>query len=148
MKFELGEADLKIGEFSLWIFGCQFPDAKDYWDGNWLNVLAQVEASDARVRARGSIVHLSELMGFCDELEVLERIIVGSAHLKCIEPHLRISLKGDKTGHVQMTTEITPNQLTQSHKFNATIDQSFLKPAIGQLRKILERFPIKKLPDE
>jgi len=27
------EPDLKLGGFSLWAFGRQFPDADDYWDG-------------------------------------------------------------------------------------------------------------------
>jgi hypothetical protein len=29
----------KRGGFSLWVYGRQFPDANDYWDRNWLNVV-------------------------------------------------------------------------------------------------------------
>src|SRR5262245_58281939 len=52
-RMDLVEPDLKLGGFSLWVFGRQFPDANDYWDGNWLNVRARVEAPGALVEAPG-----------------------------------------------------------------------------------------------
>ncbi|MFC4159857.1 hypothetical protein [Chitinimonas lacunae] len=36
----LGEPDLLIAGLRVWIHGSQFPNAVDYWDGNWLRVTA------------------------------------------------------------------------------------------------------------
>jgi hypothetical protein len=58
------EPDLKLGGFSLSVFGHQFPNATDYWDGNWLNVRARVEAPGAVVEAQGAIVTAPELARF------------------------------------------------------------------------------------
>ncbi len=48
--------DLKLGGFSLWVLGRQFPDATDYWDGSWFNVRARIEAPGAVVQAQGCLV--------------------------------------------------------------------------------------------
>jgi len=37
---KLGMPDLKLEGLQIWIHGRQFPDAADYWDGNWLRVTA------------------------------------------------------------------------------------------------------------
>jgi hypothetical protein len=62
------EPDLKLGGFSLWVLGHQFPDATDYWDGNWLNVRALVEARGAVVEAQGALVSAPELASFAKQL--------------------------------------------------------------------------------
>jgi hypothetical protein len=58
------ELDLKLGGFSLWVLGRQFPNAEDYWDGNWLSLRALVEAPGAMVRAEGPLVLAQELARF------------------------------------------------------------------------------------
>jgi hypothetical protein len=55
------EPDLKLDGFSLWVFGRQFPDANDYWDGNWLPLreggrLARQPPSSQRAEATPSLV--------------------------------------------------------------------------------------------
>jgi hypothetical protein len=44
------EPDLQIAGLSLWVFGYQFPNTNDFWDGNWLNVRTQVEGNGAVVK--------------------------------------------------------------------------------------------------
>ena len=139
------EPDLNIAShFSLWVHGRQFPDAQDYWDGNWLNVLARVKTDGAKVEASGAIVRNSEILGFCKELEALDSNVSGSAHLKCIEPDLDIVLKADTLGHIAITIMITPDQLNQSHTFKFDFDQTFLKPLIKACKDILSRYPIRE----
>jgi len=57
----LGEPDLRVEGLQLWIHERQFPDSKDYCDGNWLIVTARCCASQADVSVNGPILHLSEL---------------------------------------------------------------------------------------
>src|SRR6516165_3251408 len=111
------EPDLKLGGFSLWVFGRQFPNAEDYWDGNWLNVRARVEALGASVEAQGAIVHTSELEDFAEQLESLHTNLVGEAALRCMEPNLEIVIRSNALGHVEVQIVITPSHVTQSHEF-------------------------------
>lgn len=44
-------------------------------------------------------------------------------------------------GHLEILVEITPDHLTQEHKFRFEVDQSYLPGLISQCRKILSRWP-------
>ena len=136
-------ADLKLAGLSLWVLGHQFPALDDFWDGNWLNVLVRVDAPGAFVEARGPIVHASELELFARELEVLNRELNGEAGLHCMEPNLRVTIRGESLGHATATIAISPDHMTQSHEFIFRIDQSYLKPAVSALNDILSRFPLR-----
>jgi hypothetical protein len=137
------EPDLKLGGFSLWVFGRQFPAANDYWDGNWLNVRAQAEAPGASVVAQGAIVRTSELADFVEQLESLCTNLVGEAALYCMEPNLQIVLRGDALGHVAAKVMITPDLVTQSHEFKFDLDQSYLGPFLNGCRSVLSRWPVR-----
>lgn len=52
---KFGTPDLKLQGLQIWVHGRQFPDAADYWDGNWLRVTAHCGESGASVFATGSI---------------------------------------------------------------------------------------------
>jgi hypothetical protein len=54
----LGEPDLKLAGFQLWVHSRQFPQEEDYWDGNWVNVTAHCAGKGASVWVRGAIIHL------------------------------------------------------------------------------------------
>ncbi len=139
------EPDLNIAtHFSLWVHGRAFPNAEDYWDGNWLDVLARVEADGAMVEARGTILRNSELAGFCRELEKMETTVSGRAHLECMEPNLNIAPEADALGHITAKVQITPDHLMQSHQFTFALDQTFLKPLIAACKEILARYPIRE----
>lgn len=46
---DFGEPSLSIAGFQLWVHGRQFPEATDFYDGNWLRVTAHCKASAASV---------------------------------------------------------------------------------------------------
>lgn len=62
--------------------------------------------------------------------------------MECIEPNLNVSLESEKRGHITMKVDITPDNLTQEHKFIFEIDQSYLPALIEECHKVLERWPI------
>lgn len=37
--------DFCIGGFKLWVYGREFPESHDYWDGNWINVVVRCTRS-------------------------------------------------------------------------------------------------------
>ena len=60
-----GEPDFKLGGFSLWVFGQQFPNAADFWDGNWLNVRARVDAPGLGAGSTGSVCFRPRIGDHC-----------------------------------------------------------------------------------
>jgi hypothetical protein len=137
------EPDLKLGGFSLWVFGRQFPDANDYWDGNWLNVRARVEAPGAFVEAQGTFVRAPELANFAKQLETLHATLVGEAALRCIEPNLQVTIRGDSLGHMELRLMITPDHMSQSHDFKFDLDQTYLGPFLDSCKSVLSRWPVR-----
>ena len=139
----LGEPDLKLAGFVLWIHSRQFPDAADYWDGNWLTVTAHCGDKGAEAWATGSFIHLPEIHQWITETQVLYDTLSGTAALACMEPELTIQLKAETGGHITMTVEMTADHLTQHHRFEFDIDQSDLPVFLAQGRKVLSQFPLK-----
>jgi hypothetical protein len=137
------EPDLKLGGFSLWVLGRQFPDAEDYWDGNWLSVRALVEAPGAMVRAEGPLVLAQELARFAKQLEKINATLSGEAELRCMEPNLEIAIQCGSLGHVAAKIKITPDHLTQSHEFKFDLDQSYLGPLVIGCKGVLSRWPVR-----
>jgi hypothetical protein len=137
------EPDLCLEGFRLWVHDRQFPDAADYWDGNWLRVTARMEANGARVETSGALIRVDELAAFSKELKKLVETLVATAELRCLEPNLHLLLQGDGLGHVAVTVTITPDQLTQSHRFIFGVEQTYLWPLATACDDILWKFPLR-----
>ena len=140
--------DLRLGGLSLWIRRRQYPDAADYWDGNWLDSLAVMQAPGARVEIHGPFIHASEIASFAQELSRLDETLQGEARLGRIEPQLEVVMRIDPLGHVAVTLEITPDPFSQAHRFEFELDQTYIGPLRASCRTILERFPIRGTPDD
>lgn len=140
----LGEPDLQIAGLRVWVHGRQFPDATDYWDGNWLRVTACCTYPESSVRVHGSIIHLGEVVGLQRGLERLYETLTGRAELVCIEPNLHVDLEAETGGHIRVVISITPDHLSEKHTFSDNFDQTFLPPITAACSRILERFPVRQ----
>ena len=62
--------------------------------------------------------------------------------LDCIEPYLeaRVLLKD---GRGEFHVQITPDHMTEEHKYQFEIDQSYLSGLIRELENVLQRFPLR-----
>jgi hypothetical protein len=136
-------ADLTLAGLRIRVHGRQLPDAQDPWDGNWLSVTARCEDAGASIVVSGPILHLSELVGWCGEIEKLLATLAGEARLACIEPNLSVVLKATSLGHITLDVSITSDHLTQKHWFQFNIDQSYLPPLIAGCRSILQAYPLR-----
>ncbi len=136
------EPDLKLAGLSLWVLARQYPDSADYWDGNWLDVVARVEASGAFVETRGSFLRNDELAAFVVQLERVQRDLTGDAELACMEPNLHVKVRCVSMGRIEMVISITPDHRAQSHAFTFEIDQSYLTSTLRECRRILARLPV------
>jgi hypothetical protein len=142
-----GDPDLKLEGLSIWALSRQFPNSEDYWDGNWITIHARVEAPGARVDLRGPWLRSDEVEGFLDRLETLNNELKGVAELACMEPMLNVRVTCGSLGHIQVVVEITPDHLTQSHRFEFSSEQTYLASALRGCRNILAKYPVKKRPD-
>lgn len=141
---DLGEPDLKVAGFQLWVHGRQFPEAEDHYDGNWLRVTAHCGASGASVWAQGAILMVTDIAGFGDGCAAMLSGEMKSAALTPFEPELKVSLEAsDSVGHVRAKVEITPNHLLQSHRFEFAVDQSYLPSIIKQCSEIVQEYQIR-----
>ncbi len=136
------EPDIKLDGFSLWVTGRQFPDSSDYWDGNWLNIRANMTVPNAKVSCDGPILMTSNFARFRDELTELKSKLSGNATLSGLEPELEIRMQMNNLGHIDCEIEITPDQLNQNHQFRIQLDQSYLSGLMEGCEAILDRFPV------
>jgi hypothetical protein len=137
-----GEPDLKLAGLSLWALRRQFFGANDYWDGNWLNIRAYVEAQGACVEIDGPWLRTDEVSMFAEQLAALYRDVKGTAELACMEPALRAKIVCGTLGHLTVTIDITPDHMTQSHRFVFSIDQTYIPHALSACKRLLERYPV------
>lgn len=134
--------DIEIAGFSLWVFGREFEDVNDYWDGNWLRVFARCSADRSTVEAKGAIIRAPELARWLKELRECYSSLNGEAVLDCMEPYIsgKIWLKD---GRGEFILNITPDHLFQEHRYTFHIDQSYLWELIFGLEDVLKRFPVR-----
>jgi hypothetical protein len=140
----LGDPDLQIAGFRLWVHGRQFPQSQDYWDGNWLIVTAHCSYSQSSVSAHGSFVHLGEIYRLLQETEALFQTLQGKAELRCMEPNLSVELLAQTGGHIRVKISLTPDNMTESHSYTDGLDQTYLPPVIAGCKAILAKFPLRE----
>jgi hypothetical protein len=136
------EPDLKLLGLSIRVDGRQFPGNSDFYDGTWLNLRVRMEASGATVKCAGPILMTSDFQRFRDQLISMDARSAGEATLAGYEPELKVTLKMERLGHLEGEVEITPDHLSQLHRFTLDLDQSYLRALIASCDAILERFPI------
>ena len=138
----LDEPDLNFCGLSLWIDQRQFPDASDFWDGNWLMVRARMEASGARVECEGPILMTTDITRFRDQLSAMAVSLAGEATLKGLEPEINMVLTMRGLGRVEAAIEITADHINQHHRFYVDADQSYLPGLIRSCDAVLGKFPV------
>lgn len=138
----LGSPAIKLMGLQIWIIGRQFPNSNDYWDANWLNVVAHCGTAGASVWIRGPIIHLREIDHWLATTKEIQKTLTGEAKLDCIEPNLSVTLEAAKLGHITMRVSITPDHMTQTHLFQFDIDQTYLGSLISQCSAALQEYPM------
>ena len=140
----LGEPVIKIASLSVWVHGYEFPEATDGWDGNWLRVTARCVAHGASVFVTGAILDTVSFARLRNELAALHEGLEGMAELKSHEPLLFVTFKAKgRAGQIDVEIDITPEHLSQRHRFFETIDQSYLPAISNGCEAVLRMFPVR-----
>ena len=146
-RSHMSEPDLKLDGLSLWVRRRAIPDASDYWDGNWLTVRATMQVGQSSVTTEGSILMTTDFERFRSELSRMHETLRGQASLSGYEPNLKVALRAGSLGQIGGQVEITPDQLSESHRFDFGFDQTYLPRLIAACEAILERFPVIGQPE-
>jgi hypothetical protein len=124
----------------------EHPEAADYDDGNWLVARIGLEVGGFEAGYEASI-RSEELEGFMRDVRRLHQDLTGEAEFATMEDQLRLHLTADGRGHVSVAGTAqdaagTGNRL----EFHLEVDQTHLAPLIGNLKTVLDEFPVRGTP--
>src|SRR2546430_16437247 len=106
--------DIQVGPLKLWIHGLQFPEAQDYWDGNWLRATATCKEITI---PNQPMIHLSEIAGLLEDCKKVYQTGTGTIELPTIEPNLSLKLTADVLGHISGEAELHPEGTREFHSY-------------------------------
>jgi hypothetical protein len=138
----LGQPDLQVAALRIWVHARAHTGSEEPYDADWLIVTAHCSGSGANVLVRGAFATSSGFERFADGCDALYRTLSGKAALASDELNLTVTLEAtDRTGHLLAVVEITPDHMSQEHRFEFQIDQTYLLPIARQCQVVLGRFP-------
>ena len=76
--------DFQIGRLKIWITGRQFSDSSDFWDGNWLNIIANCSDQGAAVSIQGAFIRIDEIEILRNGAQIMNGACEGKAALQTI----------------------------------------------------------------
>jgi hypothetical protein len=74
-------------------------------------------------------------------MEAMQRRGASAAEMNPLEPNLAVGLTGNSRGGLRIDVRVTPDSMTQEHRFFFDADLAYLSGPIAQCRDILRRFP-------
>lgn len=101
-----------------------------------------MQVGQSSVTVEGSIVETIDFKQFRKELAEMHGKLAGEASLSGYEPFLNIALHADRLGHIKGKIEITPDPSKEYHRFEVSLDQSYLPALIASCDAISGRFPV------
>jgi hypothetical protein len=139
---KLGSPQIQLAGLQIWVRSRERPEATDYWDANWISVTVHCGAKGADVWASGTFIFLTEIKDWADSCEQMYKTLSGEANLNCMEPELSVKMRMHELGHISIEVSLTPDCLTQEHKFKFEVDQSYLPQLVNECRNVLAKYPI------
>lgn len=137
----MSDPDLKLGGLSIWVRHRANPEASDYWDGNWLIVRATMQVGQSSVTTEGAILMTSDFEQFRNQMAVMHETLTGESSLSGLEPNLKVTIRVNQLGQIVGEVDITPDHLTEHHRFDVGLDQSYLPTLMTSCDAISRRFP-------
>ena len=120
-----------------------YPEAQDYWDGNWVVTHIQAEAYGFRADFTDQ-VHLGDVVRFYASLLKMHATMSGEATLAMMEEFLIVTGKMEVRGDISWSAMVTHpmNRCTQL-QFMFGADQSYLPELIQSLESVLVEFGVR-----
>jgi hypothetical protein len=116
-------------QLSMFVTRREFPEASDYWDGNWVYATIRIRAGAFRGEYE-ALLRTNELASFRDQLATLHAALEGSATFETMEHWLRVDILGDGRGHADRITRT--GEYLRHQGFDARVD--------GGIEELNQRF--------
>lgn len=125
----------------------EFPDLRDFWDGNWLRARVLIRDEHSRVEFEEMCLRTDEVRRF---LKGLQRVLSGESDTMSLSPSeswwdVRME-KSDQYGHfiLRLAARFLPDRAgcSTSHAYEFEIDQTDLKILGKQLSQTLQEYPV------
>jgi hypothetical protein len=127
--------------------GKEFPEATDYWDGNWLctRILATIPGFSGDVT---TYLRTPEVAKLCAQLEKLREDNENEATFEMMEPCLSLHFQDDRRGHITVAGEMfnRAGPMGAALRFQLTIDSPQLQTSIDALHAVEAKWPILDRP--
>jgi len=136
---------LVLGGLRVWVLEKAFPETVEWYEGTWLQVRAECAAPGATVTVRGQLLTTEDIGRLLAGMEAMQ-LGTGAAGMSPLEPNLVVSLTGNSRGRLRIDVRITPDGMTQEHRFFFDADLAYLAEPIAQCRELLRRFPAEAVP--
>ena len=123
-----------------------YPEAHDYWDGNWVVTRIRAEARGFKADFTDQ-VHLGDIVRFYEAVLKLNASLTGEATLAMMEKYLVVTGKLDVRGSLDWSVLLLhPVKRDIQLQFTFQTDQSYLPELIQQLEDVLIEFQIRGRP--
>jgi hypothetical protein len=121
--------------------GFSYPNSSDDYDSQWIKCYIDLKAGvfSANYKAEFMTVDFKQ---FKKGLEYLYEHLDRTAKFEGLEGYLKITLKGDGIGHMEVFCEASeqPGYHESTLSFYLDIDQTFIPQLIRQLDEIIDSF--------
>lgn len=125
----------------------EFPEASDYWDGNWVYATVRISVGGFRGEYE-ALLRTTELASFREGLTRLHADLRGTAAFESLEEWLRIHVEGDGRGHLVAKCEARDQPGTgNTLRFELRFDQTEVPPVLASLDAVLVAFPVRGTRD-
>jgi hypothetical protein len=124
------------------VSGRAYHHSKDYWDGNWLLVHANVQARHFTATVPG-LLRAEELSDFSAKLSKFQQEPVEPVEFSTVERWLSLFVETDKLGHVRVSGSVSDNfGLPNRLEFVLVSEQAALPAAVRQIEQVVKAYPI------
>jgi hypothetical protein len=145
------ELRINLPPLTILVKSREFPEDNSYWSGNFLEVRAECREGAVRAVVEGPYIHVSELKLWLEDLENLRNHVVSEAVLECLEPLIKIKIAIASEDAINCEVSLIENLIAgvTPHEFDFSFQISLdaVDSAIGQLRCVLEKYPLKNALD-
>jgi hypothetical protein len=126
----------------------EFPEATDYWDGNWVYATVRIRVGAFRAEYE-ALLRVDEFASFRAQLGTLHTKLNGAATFDTMEHWLRIDVEADGRGHFLAQCEARDEAgVGNTLRFELAFDQTELPPTLAALDSVLAAFPVRGSRDD
>lgn len=126
------------------VYKYTYPDASDFWDGNWLDCKINASAHGFSARV-GLSLRAEEFVEFLPQLRQIAEPAEAKVDFTTMEETLALTVEVQRGGRCAIRGEVRIHVLA-CLEFAFESDRSYLRSSITELQSIVDQFPVRGSP--